>query len=405
MNRLFVLFASTMLFQPLLADVRILTWEEASARALQESYDLRMEDAEIEGREGDEIQSRLYDNPIVSYNVENVFGNKRWRGWRAAESRYEIAQPLAIGGRRGHLAKLSEYRVIAAEKAYEATQIEVLNRLSKAFLEVAVNQELYQLAVLQKEIAEEVSNSVSEKLNAGKISPIHRSKTMLELVNANMALEIAEVDLQVSKENLALLFSSPCIDFLGVVYPLFQLNCPSFDECIQGVGTHPALLRVEYEQLASEEGVLFEKAFRIPDLIVSVGYKTVQDTHERGMIMGATIPLPLFNRNQGNIQRATAERRRLMDQIEVVQLKLENKLSTLYKELFRAYDQAVKFKTSVLQIAEEAFEYAKSGYSEGKLEYLDLLDAKKTLFQSQERYIQVLLEYHTKCQDLEYLTL
>jgi outer membrane protein, heavy metal efflux system len=401
-----ILLAFTLFSLPLFSEEGILTWEEAQDRALNDSYDLSMDYAEIEAREGEAAQVRLYDNPIFSYSVENVLGNKRWRGWRGAESRYEIAQPIVVGGKRGHLAKGAQVRTCAAVKGYEASQLGVLNRLSKAFLNVAALQEIARLVSFQKEISQEIFNTVSEKLEAGKVSPIHRSKAALQLANGELAVETSRVDLQVAKENLALLLSASCPDFFGVFYPFFQLDCPcSFEDCFQEIRIHPVLALAEYEQLASEEDLLFEKSSRIPDVIVSLGYKTIRDTHEKGMIMGVAIPLPFFNRNQGNIQRAGAETGRLADQVDAVRLKLENRLSTVHKELVLAYGQAVKFKSVVLQMAESSFEYAKSGYEEGKFEYLDLLDAQRALFETQERFIDVLLEYHTKCSDLEYLTL
>lgn len=400
-----LLFAILIASQPLFSLEDIITWEMAQTRALNESYDLSMDYTLIEEREGEQTQALLFDNPIFSYSVENVFGNKHWRGWRAAESRYEIAQPLVIGGKRCHSAKSAEYRICAAEQGYEASQFAVLNGLSKAFLVVAARQELASLADFQKQIAEEILATVSQKLEAGKISPIHRSKATLQLANTELALENAHVNLQVARENLAVFFSIVCPDFSAVFFPFFAVNCPrAFEESVHEIRMHPALLQAEYEQLASEEGLLFERSSRIPDLIVSVGVKTVQKTHETGMTFGAMFPLPFFNRNQGNIQRVTAESRRLCEQIESIELRLENRLSIAHKELTRAYDQAVRFKTSVLQLAEEAFEYAKSGYEEGKFEYLDLLDAQKALFESQERYIDILLDYHIKCADLEYLT-
>lgn len=392
--------------QPLVSEEGVLTWGEAEARVLNDSYALSMDYAQIEEREGDEVQSGLLDNPIFSYSVENVFGNKRWRGWRSAESRYELAQPVVIGGKRGHFTKAAEFRICAAIQGFEASQLAMLSKLAKAFLTVSAMQEYQELAEFQMGIAEKILDAVTYKLEAGKVSPIQYSKAALQLVNAELAYDAATVDLQVAKENLAVLFSSACPDFTCVEYPFFQIDCPCpLEECLHQIGMHPALLRAEYEQLASEEELLAEKSSRIPDVYLSVGYKTVQNTHEKGMILGAAFPLPIFNRNQGNIQRVCAATRRLTDQIDAIQLNLENRLSTVYKELSRAHDQALKFKSTVLQMAKSSFEYAKAGYEEGKFEYLDLLDAARTLFETQSRYIDVLLEYHIKCMELEYLTL
>lgn len=57
------------------------------------------------------------------------------------------------------------------------------------------------------------------------------------------------------------------------------------------------------EHLAAHQNLNLEKSLAIPDVTVTLGYKTLQDTGNKGMILGASIPIPLFNQNQGNIQK------------------------------------------------------------------------------------------------------
>lgn len=384
----------------------LLTFEDALQRTVAQSPVLKASLAEIEERAGERIQSELYFNPFFSYSVENVLGSHHWKGWESAESRYEIAQVIPINGQKRHRSKAALYRYYAAQAEYAAVQLHLFNELKKTYLEVAAGQELIKIATQQQQISEEVLQVVQDKVELGKVSPIEKNKAMLGLANSQLLLQKFSVDLEAAKQRLVLFWaSSDCPDFDRVDYPLFQLSFPSWDECWIDQKNNPELIRIQFEQCASYEELEFEHSARIPDIVVSVGYKTVHGTGDRGMILGASFPLPLFDRNQGNIHRGRAETCRLNNQYIEAQLQLETKFLLLHKETMRAYQEALLIKENLLQLAQESYIFARSGYEEGKFEYLDLLDSQKTLFEAQERYMQALLHFLKKQVDIEYLTL
>jgi len=69
----------------------------------------------------------------------------------------------------------------------------------------------------------------------------------------------------------------------------------------------------------------------------------------------------------------------------------------------RAYEEAIRIRDFSLPSASKAFDLAQKGYREGKFEYLDVLDAQRTLFEIKENYIQALVNYHTRRADIDYL--
>ena len=79
-------------------------------------------------------------------------------------------------------------------------------------------------------------------------------------------------------------------------------------------------------------------------------------------------------------------------------------LAKAYQALSNAYTEAVELDNNVLQGAEGVFEASKTGYRQGKLDYLHVLDAQRTLFEAKARYIDALASYHTAKADVERLT-
>jgi cobalt-zinc-cadmium efflux system outer membrane protein len=381
-----------------------LSFDQAVIKTLSLSPKLRIAGSEVNEAVGAQVQSGLYPNPFAGWSVENVFGNKNWQGWESAESRYEIGQLIELGGKRGFRMQTAKFQYYAAEAGFEARQLSVLNRLLKLFTLVVAAQENLDVTLDQTKIAEEVYKTVVAKVEAGKVSLIQQNKAEIALSTAQINLDKAKAEFFKSKERLAVLWGAMCPDFERVIYPFYEIDQPiPIESCLCALRDNPQLLKSQMDYMAAHQNLHLEKSRAIPDVTVSLGYKTLQDTGNKGMILGASIPIPLSNRNQGNIQIARAQTVKAQDQYWELELALENKLAISHKELVRSYNEAEKIRSTVLKSAVQSFELAKEGYKEGKFEYLDMLDSQKTLFEVREIYIQALLNYHQSRADIEYL--
>lgn len=351
------------------------------------------------------MQSALRPNPVAGYSVENVFGSHNWHGWESAESRYEIAQLIELGGKRNFRISVAKSQFYAALAEYETSRLNLFNQLMKQFITVAAFQELLKVTEEQKKIAAEVLKSISDKVEAGRVSLIQQNKADIALSNAEINLQKAILDLQSAKEKLALFWVYPFLDFSEVFYPFFELQNPQEIASSQNaLPLHPESVQCHFQLLAAYENLKLEKSNAVPDVTLSLGYKTLQDTGDKGLMLGASMPIPFFNRNQGAIYQAKAEISRADEQCYELQQILQTKLSISHRELLRAYQEALRIQTHLLKSAEESFEMAKEGYFAGKFEYLEMLDAQRTLFEIRERHIQSLLNYHLKLADIQFLT-
>jgi cobalt-zinc-cadmium efflux system outer membrane protein len=154
--------------------------------------------------------------------------------------------------------------------------------------------------------------------------------------------------------------------------------------------------------MAAYYGLRLEKAAKIPDVVVTVGYS--YDQGDKGIVAGVSLPLPIWNRNQGNIQRAYYDMLKTGDKGKQLWLFLENKLSQAYFDLMRCYQEIEDLKHLVLKASHEVFILAQEGYREGKLDYWEVLDAQTFFFETREKYISALVQYHNKRADIDYLT-
>lgn len=381
-----------------------LTLDMAVYRALIQSINLHIASDEVQSKRYQIKQARLYPNPRLSYEVEDFAGNRSWRGWNHREERYFYSQLFETAGKRRLRTQAASYQYYASLVGYDVSKLVVLNRLNRAFINVVAAQELLKLANDQADIAKEVLRIATKKVEAGKVSLIQQNKAEVAYSTSLIVVERAIVELKNAKRRLSLLWSRSCPDFDRAIFPFYDITVPvHFEECLADLCNQAEIVQSIYYYLNAKKSWRLEKANRIPDITLQVGYKANYKESHQGLIAGISVPMPIFDRNQGNIGRAYFDMLKTGDQGRQLWLVLESKLAISYEDLIRAYEEAERIKNVSLPAASQAFDLAQKGYREGKFEYLDVLDAQRTLFEVRDRYIQALVIYHVRRADIDYL--
>jgi cobalt-zinc-cadmium efflux system outer membrane protein len=116
-----------------------------------------------------------------------------------------------------------------------------------------------------------------------------------------------------------------------------------------------------------------------------------------------SVPLPLFNRNQGAIAAARSRLDKAREEKNAARLGLERQVVQGVSELNSAYDEVASLRDEVIPAAEETFEDIRYGYRAGKFGLLDVLDAEQSLFAAKSLQVDALLAYHRAVLELERL--
>ena len=109
-------------------------------------------------------------------------------------------------------------------------------------------------------------------------------------------------------------------------------------------------------------------------------------------VLGLSVPLPVFDRNQGNILRAGAEVARAEADAERGRLYLDAALADAERRLDQAWRAADSLRRTVQPAAEQAAGFAREGYAAGKFSLLEVLDAQGALSNVREQLNAALLE-------------
>jgi cobalt-zinc-cadmium efflux system outer membrane protein len=176
---------------------------------------------------------------------------------------------------------------------------------------------------------------------------------------------------------------------------------PAWSELSSRLETAPQLRRAQSAVVGRDAQVALERAQRIPNLTVTVGSQRERELGRRQGVIGVSLPLPLFNRNQGNTLSALRRADQARDDLEAERLRLNQALADAYQRAEVASTQTVTLRDQVLPAAQSAYDAAVTGFELGKFGFADVLDAQRTLFQTKAQYLRALADRYRSISDIE----
>ncbi len=387
------------------SSAEVLTLNQALSLAFSRNPDLLASLIEIKAREALVLQSRLLPNPEFNLEFENFYGNKEFRRFDAAESTVTLSQPILLGGKISKRVELAARELELSEWDYRAKRLDLVAEVSKAFIDVVIEQDRLALTEELVRLAEEAFRTASARVQAGKVSPIDETKASATLSLTRIEVERAKRSLEAARKRLSATWGSPLADFKKVEGRLdIDPSIPTYEDLSSRVPINPDIARWDDEIERRKAALKVERAARFPDIVLSGGIRRLNETHASAFIMGMTIPLPIFNRNQGGILEAEKRLSKAGEEKKAAILKAQTALSETYQALSTSFLEAKTLRDSVLPALQSAYDAVHEGYSYGKLGYLDVLDTQRTLFESKVKYVETLAAYQKSKADVQRLT-
>ncbi len=380
----------------------ILTLRRALALTLMHNPELKAFSLEIRAAEARELQAGLWPNPELEVEVEEAGGTGDRSGFDAAETTIQLSQLIELGDKSQKRKKVASFEKQLAGLDYQNKRLEIFSEAAKAFILVLKAQEKLQLSNELLKLSEQSFEAVEKRVNAGKDSPLEKTRASVALANVKIMHRETQRNLEYTGKQLA--------SFWGQDKPLFEqaagdLNTieqlPTLEKLINLLKLTPEYARWEAEIKKSRAVLDLEKSKAVGDITIGAGIQRFNETDDNAVVFGVSIPLPLSDRNQGAKQEAAYNLARAREEQKAVWLKLQNEFNRAYQELTNSLSRAASLKGEVLPAALEMFNAAKTAYQEGKVDYLNVLDAQRTLFEVRNEYIESLAAYHIARNEIE----
>jgi outer membrane protein, heavy metal efflux system len=375
-----------------------LTMRAALALARAQNSELTALRNEVEATDGAAQQSRIIPNPVLSSTWEEV-------GKPGRSTSLEISQLIETGGKRAARTRAAGFARDAAMAEYDAKRIDVLTRVTQAFVDVLAAQRRKQISDQAVSLASQAADAVGKRVTAGKVSPVEETKAKLEASTARIEADQAARELASARKRLSAFWGNATPRFTEASGDLELLVAvPSLDTLEQRARRSPERVRSIAE--IARRGALLdgERAKRYPDFMLGAGVKRTRDTRENLPLFTILMPLPIFDRNQGGVREALKRVDKARDEQSTIDTRLQSELGQTYERVMAIEMEVKVLREELLPGAKSAFDAATTGYQLGKFGFLDALDAQRTLFRTNQQYVKALAEYHHAIADLERLT-
>ncbi len=377
---------------------------EAISLALARSSELKSYSWDIRAADARQVQAGLRPNPELGVSLEEFGGKGDRDGFDGVETTVAITQPLERGGKRQKRTKVAAAEKQVVQWDYETTRLDLIRRAERAFTTVLAAQRRVALTQNQADLAERLWQTVNKRVDAGKDPPSEASKAQIELSKVRMQHQQAVSELTDARHRLAALWESSVPRFERVEGDLGMTpSLPALDLVQTQIETHPQIARWQDALAVGRARLDLARAQSRPDIAVTAGLKRLEFDDDTTGVVGLAIPLPVFNRNQGAIAAAQHELAKTRERQTRAVIQTQTQLAQAHQRLQTAMAQVSVLTDQVLPSAESVFAAAQNGYEEGKFDYLRLLDAQRTLFDTQDQLVDAWTKTHLLRADIEYL--
>lgn len=361
---------------------------------LAERYNLSVADARI-------IQARLRPNPVLSLGIDyqNVFRQTftPQNGAGPPEANARVDYLMERGGKR-------QSRIEVAQDAKDVARLQFLNTtrglildVQNAFLDVQSAKESLGIAQENMKSLDEIARINADRVRAGDLAKVDEMRSRVAALESKNAVIAAQLKLRTAKIKLQWLIGrvtvSESFDVSGDirrddgVVALDGLEKQAMD-------LRPDLLALRRDQARSLAEIRSQLAQGKVDFTIGTEYHRQYDiVHADSLGFFFSAPLPVFNRNQGEIERAREGSRQVEARIRAMQASIDSELAAAYQQYSSSRSMLENIERNMLGEAKAVRSITEYSYRRGEATLLEFLDAQRAFNETMQNYNDARTDY------------
>jgi cobalt-zinc-cadmium efflux system outer membrane protein len=387
---------------PTAPSAETLTIDQAVAEALEKNLGVLAERANISIADARLITARLRPNPVLSAGGDHLplLNTRFTEGNGAGPSEYNLRTDFLMerGGKR-------RYRIEVAENTRSAVELDFLNttrsmilNVQEVFVEGLLAKESLSLARQNLESLNQIVEINSARLKAGDIAEVELVRSRLAALQFETTVRQWELKVRTALTRLQTLLSRPryvsSFDIAGDLRR--DETVPGVDE-IQELarGARPDLRALQRELERARSDIRLQLAQGRVDYTFGTEYRRQQGVNGKSNSLGLflSIPLPVYNRNQGEIERARQEERQIQFRIRALDSAVSGEVETAYQQFLAARGLLESIESRMLRQAQIVREVTEYSYRRGEATLLEFLDAQRAFNDTMQGHNEARAEY------------
>lgn len=381
-------------------DSPVLTLDSLEQRALASNPSVRRLGALVDAARANTLQVGLRPNPSVGYE-----GQQLGSGGLAEQHGVLVAQEFVRGGKLRLNRAVADRERMRLEQEFAAQQQRVLNDVRIAYYEVLLAQRQIELTEDLIKIGDEGCRSVDALFQAKEVGQADVLQAQLEIENARVLAENAKHRRDAAWRSLSAVIGEPELRSQPVVGDaVAPAKKFTFEETMNRLlQSSPEVAAAAMEVERARATVERERVEPIPNINLQ-GLMNWQDNGIGGKPDGGvavSVPIPLFNRNQGAIARAEHELIAAREALSQLELQLQTRLAPVFEQYSNSRSQVERYNRTILPAARRALHLTQQMYAAGEADYTTLLTSQRTYAQIQMNYLDAMRQLRIAEVDIE----
>jgi cobalt-zinc-cadmium efflux system outer membrane protein len=341
------------------------------------------------------ITAKLRPNPVLSLSADHLdllgtgFSDENGAGPPEYSARTDFL--LERGGKR-------QARTDTATAARTVVEFQLLDTIrglvldvQSAFVDTLLASDSLKLAEESLRNFNEIVDVNARRLKAGDLSEVEFIRVSVAALQFKNVVDQAELRLQASVNRLQFLLGRP--DFAVRLEAVGPMRSAGPDLELAGLRAaaldrRPDLRAARSDQVRSEAELRLQQAQGKVDYSVGSEYRRQQGLAGMGNSLGFffSAPLPVWNRNQGEIERARLERQQTALRTRGVEQSVAAEIDVAWKQYQTAKRLMERYEQDLLKRARDVRQITEFSYRRGEASFLELLDAQRVFNETMQGY-------------------
>ncbi len=386
--------------------LRLRDFEEMAASS---NPTLEQADALVRSSAGQAKQAGLYPNPSVGYESEQIRGGNYGGGEQGAF----VQQTIVLGGKLGLRRRVYQEQRHENELGAAEQRDRVTSDIAQSFYATLAAQETVEVRRNLLRLSLNAVQTAHQLANVGQADAPDVLQSEVEAEQAQVDYTTAQRMFIQRFRSLSALAGNPQLPLAKLEGNLEQTPpidpAHVVDVILQN---SPTVKRAQQAVSVAEAQVKSARREPVPDLTLRAGMQqNYESINQAGLPVGlqgfgvGSVTLPIFNRNQGNVQAAKAELERAQAEVNRVRLSLRQTAEPMVQTYLADQAQAARYKNEMIPRASRAYRLYLNRYQAMAAAYPEVIVSQRTLFQLQVSYIQTLQNLWMNAVALQHFTL
>jgi cobalt-zinc-cadmium efflux system outer membrane protein len=364
-----------------------LSLAEARRIAFERNWDLLAAKSDVDIATAQRLVAHEFPNPTTSLSTAKIsvddhpssttMGNGFWE--RSYDTIAAINQLVEIGGKR-HARQQSAGAGLRAAEARLADARRLMNAgVTQAYVGVLLSERKRQILLDSAGSLRQEAKIAETRQQAGEISLADRTQIEIATERLELDARAAETDAHKARVDLEVL--------LGERHPQGNIQLaddldpiaapPATTNRTHTLANRPDIIAAESARVKAEADLRLQKALRIPDPTFLAQYEHEPPDQPNTVGVGVSFPLPLWNRNRGNIKAAEAALDQVAIQLEKVSAQAVAEIATARTSYEFALSRWLTYRDELIPKSRQVRETVAFAYQKGGASLLDLLSAQR----------------------------